>query len=129
MPSSARKKKKNVEPSRPKADYECAGKFVRQVMRALDDVRATTLVSFFFNDTATTEIYTLSLHDALPIRACQWCTTPIYPANTGRPALRVPKTRPGRSSGVFVLVEESAEAITSPDVEVRDRVWVADRCG
>src|SRR4029434_11354536 len=26
--------------------------------------------SFFFNDTATTEIYTLSLHDALPICAC-----------------------------------------------------------
>src|SRR5688572_32124235 len=25
------------------------------------------LISFFFNDTATTEIYTLSLHDALPI--------------------------------------------------------------
>src|SRR2546430_15897342 len=25
---------------------------------------------FFFNDTATTEIYTLSLHDALPI---SWC--------------------------------------------------------
>src|SRR2546430_3046688 len=24
-------------------------------------------VNFFFNDTATTEIYTLSLHDALPI--------------------------------------------------------------
>src|SRR5947207_11456852 len=29
--------------------------------------------SFFFNDTATTEIYTLSLHDALPISAS---TTP-----------------------------------------------------
>src|SRR5437870_10934304 len=27
----------------------------------------TLLLSFFFNDTATTEIYTLSLHDALPI--------------------------------------------------------------
>src|SRR2546429_4856061 len=27
------------------------------------------LVFFFFNDTATTEIYTLSLHDALPISA------------------------------------------------------------
>src|SRR3712207_8477642 len=27
------------------------------------------LVFFFFNDTATTEIYTLSLHDALPIFA------------------------------------------------------------
>src|SRR2546425_3714229 len=26
-------------------------------------------VFFFFNDTATTEIYTLSLHDALPISA------------------------------------------------------------
>ena len=26
---------------------------------------------FFFNDTATTEIYTLSLHDALPILKCQ----------------------------------------------------------
>src|SRR3712207_9365260 len=27
----------------------------------------TVLLCFFFNDTATTEIYTLSLHDALPI--------------------------------------------------------------
>src|SRR3712207_7643360 len=27
---------------------------------------------FFFNDTATTEIYTLSLHDALPISAPGW---------------------------------------------------------
>src|SRR6202451_4929319 len=27
---------------------------------------------FFFNDTATTEIYTLSLHDALPICAFFW---------------------------------------------------------
>ena len=26
-------------------------------------------IVFFFNDTATTEIYTLSLHDALPISA------------------------------------------------------------
>src|SRR5258705_10146042 len=29
----------------------------------------TILFFFFFNDTATTEIYTLSLHDALPISA------------------------------------------------------------
>ena len=28
---------------------------------------------FFFNDTATTEIYTLSLHDALPI----WAPVPV----------------------------------------------------
>src|SRR5476649_3085666 len=32
-------------------------------------------VFFFFNDTATTEIYTLSLHDALPIWA-SWSLTP-----------------------------------------------------
>src|SRR2546430_17501284 len=29
---------------------------------------------FFFNDTATTEIYTLSLHDALPISATFACS-------------------------------------------------------
>src|SRR3989442_10833052 len=29
---------------------------------------------FFFNDTATTEIYTLSLHDALPI----WFSPPLW---------------------------------------------------
>src|SRR5215216_5651407 len=28
------------------------------------------VVVFFFNDTATTEIYTLSLHDALPTARC-----------------------------------------------------------
>src|SRR3989337_223497 len=31
------------------------------------DRRAAAELFFFFNDTATTEIYTLSLHDALPI--------------------------------------------------------------
>src|SRR5258708_30541792 len=30
---------------------------------------------FFFNDTATTEIYTLSLHDALPISEQLWAQT------------------------------------------------------
>src|SRR5256885_15134943 len=30
-------------------------------------VRPPRIFFFFFNDTATTEIYTLSLHDALPI--------------------------------------------------------------
>src|SRR5438874_8162589 len=35
-------------------------------------------IFFFFNDTATTEIYTLSLHDALPIstRACRRSAIP-----------------------------------------------------
>src|SRR2546429_6966971 len=39
------------------------------------------LFFFFFNDTATTEIYTLSLHDALPI-----CRTPPGPCGAWRPA-------------------------------------------
>src|SRR5438876_10398732 len=30
-------------------------------------MRISFLIIFFFNDTASTEIYTLSLHDALPI--------------------------------------------------------------
>src|SRR2546428_6235562 len=32
---------------------------------------------FFFNDTATTEIYTLSLHDALPIFTCDLLRVPL----------------------------------------------------
>src|SRR5438067_4840605 len=40
---------------------------------------------FFFNDTATTEIYTLSLHDALP----------IYHAAAGRVARIYPRERAG----------------------------------
>src|ERR1043165_4420988 len=31
------------------------------------EMECRSFFSFFFNDTATTEIYTLSLHDALPI--------------------------------------------------------------
>src|SRR3712207_7900910 len=37
-----------------------------------------SMLLFFFNDTATTEIYTLSLHDALPIFTIR------LPASTGR---------------------------------------------
>src|SRR3712207_7041489 len=36
---------------------------------------------FFFNDTATTEIYTLSLHDALPISSTR-STSPSNPTST-----------------------------------------------
>src|SRR3712207_8218577 len=36
---------------------------------------------FFFNDTATTEIYTLSLHDALPI--LHWELSPHWAAPRG----------------------------------------------
>ena len=35
-------------------------------------------VVFFFNDTATTEIYTLSLHDALPISVECWVSVTYF---------------------------------------------------
>src|SRR6266446_1909539 len=68
-----------------KKQYEMCGSFLKSVKDKSESkclsllsltVRATRStvrmsgeesLSFFFNDTATTEIYTLSLHDALPI--------------------------------------------------------------
>src|SRR2546430_11982647 len=46
---------------------------------------------FFFNDTATTEIYTLSLHDALPI----WERVPVVPVPGARirPRHEEPRSR------------------------------------
>src|SRR5260370_15641583 len=37
-----------------------------------------SLFFFFFNDTATTEIYTLSLHDALPISKWLGCVSGVH---------------------------------------------------
>src|SRR6476660_10233509 len=41
-------------------------------------INLSRFVFFFFNDTATTEIYTLSLHDALPISG-------LHPRDRRRP--------------------------------------------
>src|SRR5580658_11196954 len=60
------------------------------------------LLFFFFNDTATTEIYTLSLHDALPIRQAQ---SPPMMAN-GRINFEI-ELQPGRS-------EEHTSELLSP---------------
>src|SRR2546425_11860291 len=52
---------------------------------------------FFFNDTATTEIYTLSLHDALPIllagRAKDVCEPGWSDGHARSPAARAPVSR------------------------------------
>src|SRR4029077_21298179 len=47
-----------------RASYYC-----RRLCPALRLPTVVLSMFFFFNDTATTEIYTLSLHDALPICA------------------------------------------------------------
>src|SRR5258708_40196954 len=54
-------------------------------------------IFFFFNDTATTEIYTLSLHDALPIST-------IAALGTPNPAARTRPFAPGtsRSKAAFL---------------------------
>src|SRR3712207_6968288 len=61
---------------------------------------------FFFNDTATTEIYTLSLHDALPIcrrgsrspafgaRTAEPTEVPICPTDRERPQFALPRRAP-----------------------------------
>src|SRR6201999_1311906 len=58
------------------ADYKIVGTSVPRVdipakatrnFRYPPVLRVAVILLFFFNDTATTEIYTLSLHDALPI--------------------------------------------------------------
>src|SRR5471032_1730676 len=52
------------------ADFQCATHFFAGLADAGEhDAVSLAAIGFFFNDTATTEIYTLSLHDALPIWA------------------------------------------------------------
>src|SRR2546427_1881516 len=68
---------------------------------------------FFFNDTATTEIYTLSLHDALPISIARsrsssdrsaitrtTCGVTLAPPGSGAPRPRPRSTRRGRGSPI-----------------------------
>src|SRR2546427_5869126 len=67
---------------------------------------------FFFNDTATTEIYTLSLHDALPIwirrgRRCAaiWRAPPVLPRarKQDRKSTRLNSSHSQISYAVFCL--------------------------
>src|SRR3712207_7352571 len=51
---------------------------------------------FFFNDTPTTEIYTLSLHDALPISATSACSGLTGTSSNPCPARSQASARPSR---------------------------------
>src|SRR2546426_7492561 len=67
---------------------------------------------FFFNDTATTEIYTLSLHDALPISELEERLVP-----EGAPAERLDKVVArlfGVSRGRAMRSEEHTSELQSP---------------
>src|SRR2546427_1473143 len=68
---------------------------------------------FFFNDTATTEIYTLSLHDALPILGSGFGTvgprkTPTLRLNSRTPSARRPGS-PHRRGGRQRSEEHTSE--------------------
>src|SRR5260221_11320336 len=52
---------------------------------------------FFFNDTATTEIYTLSLHDALPISAHMHFMRRLTTELSGRARCRLPHAEPANN--------------------------------
>src|SRR5256885_14553878 len=72
---------------------------------------------FFFNDTATTEIYTLSLHDALPI--CVDCSSLMFGLwfGAGWPSPRRPGPRrvPFRSGARWpARSEEHTSELQSP---------------
>src|SRR3712207_8770246 len=67
------------------------------------------LYPFFFNDTATTEIYTLSLHDALPI----W-TSSVRSASAGRSPRRFRRSSSAltRSGGFSVRNDSSRSRLS-----------------
>src|SRR2546428_6789330 len=93
-----------------------------------------TLSFFFFNDTATTEIYPLSLHDALPIfeNASCFSPTPADPAKgavalmqwiSGAPRRPSPEDRKSTrlnsshdqiSYAVFCLKKKKTQTTTDP---------------
>src|SRR5256712_7530659 len=91
------------------------------------DLPYTTLFLFFFNDTATTEIYTLSLHDALPIlrhhEVVAVVTQPDRPAHRGQRLTPPPvKTR---ALAVGIEVFQPAR-VRDPDWPDRFRALGAD---
>src|SRR5256885_17029672 len=70
---------------------------------------------FFFNDTATTEIYTLSLHDALPIYSAHGeCADPGVTRRQNRPHQVVPGGDGKRKSVRRTRSEEHTSELQSP---------------
>src|SRR3712207_9120846 len=68
-------------------------------------------IFFFFNDTATTEIYTLSLHDALPISPTPRPSRASATAGTSRSTgfARTPAPRPRAPAGRCRSEEHTSE--------------------
>src|SRR5260221_12738185 len=72
---------------------------------------------FFFNDTATTEIYTLSLHDALPILGADWKRA--RPVDGRRPRADLSAHLPGERSARGRSEEHTSELQSHSDLVCR----------
>src|SRR3712207_8959393 len=70
--------------------------------------------SFFFNDTATTEIYTLSLHDALPISRLGSPLRQVRQRSAGQNEYQRDSTRP-------CIAVPLAPRCRDPPLAVQDR--------
>src|SRR2546422_2833650 len=114
------------------------------VRHSTHNVRPLLSSFFFFNDTATTEIYTLSLHDALPIltsgpilpalinlaASCQraseqiceptWKTRPVF---LDRKSTRLNSSHGYISYAVFCLKKKNTPAPATPNTCARRPAW------
>src|SRR5687767_15489396 len=68
---------------------------------------------FLFNDTATTEIYTLSLHDALPIWAPPTWRICGRAASSALASVRRPTRKTGRRASAPTAIRSRSEEHTS----------------
>src|SRR2546430_4410970 len=71
------------------------------------------MMFFFFNDTATTEIYTLSLHDALPISPLDVRTFETIGPSVNATQLPSGEKRRLRASDALVRSEEHTSELQS----------------
>src|SRR6266511_3308650 len=130
MPSSALKKKKNDQANRPVSNMESRYAVFCVCSRGAamrNDALFRTGTGFkgmfvFFHEAATTEIYTLSLHDALPISppedrparrladiACPPDQVPV--ARPEEPLVELLSRLGGCADGRAVVVDESGRVI------------------
>src|SRR2546427_5282458 len=87
---------------------------------ALSVLRRRCYSFFFFNDTATTEIYTLSLHDALPISIASRSSLTGPPRSRSKTASMV---RVGSAEAVFDLEDRKSTRLNSSHSQISYAVF------
>src|SRR3712207_7771436 len=95
-------------------------------MYGVPSAARSSALLFFFNETAATEIYTLSLHDALPILPRILRISSYGRRSMRRPFSRIspPAIRPGGSSRPMMAAPVRSEEHTS---ELQSRQYLVGR--